>query len=82
MSLKLLFIAFLWLYIFVGVHVFSSASLSLITVWTFCLASLSVVGLKLLHLLATRNGIWIAKEAWQQLWSLGNWRSSIPLTIR
>jgi len=49
MSLKLLFIAFLWLYIFVGVHVFSSASLSMITVWTFCLASLSVVGLKLLH---------------------------------
>ena len=26
MSLKLLFIAFLWLYIFVGVHVFSFAN--------------------------------------------------------
>jgi len=31
------------------VHAFSSASLSMITVWTFCLASLSVVRLKLLH---------------------------------
>jgi len=31
------------------VHVFSSASLSMITVWPCYLASLSVVGLKLLH---------------------------------
>jgi len=51
------------------VHVLSSASWWMITVWTFCLANLSVVRLKLLYSLVTRNRIWIAKEAWQQLWS-------------
>ena len=75
-SLRWLFIV--WLYLFCKiVYVFSSASFWMITVWTFFL-----VKLKTLHLLATRNRIWIAKEAWQQLWSLGNWRSMITLTIR